>query len=202
MENKCFYCGGSAVHFFKTANRWCCESNTNRCPAIREKKRKSSLNKYKDSPRGKVRRSIEDGTAKCVYCGDTAHFMIFENKPCCTETAYDCPNHSKARGESIKQKYAENPERCINMSRTMKEVQNRDDVKQKKSNTMIELHRGDCEPCIEFQNNYKEGIEKRNIKNHLKAYDFLINVGFKEEDIPTDMNERAIVVNRVKASMK
>lgn len=200
MENKCCYCGGPAVHYFKTADRWCCDNSIQRCPAIREKKRLKAYERYKNSKLGILKETILNGTAKCVYCGDTAYFIVSTYKPCCKNKAYLCPDHSKTIGLLMKQKYEENPERAINMSETMKVIQNKKDVKKKKSKTMKTLHHGDCIPCVEFQTKYKEGIEKRNLDSYLRNYDFLLNHGIKEEDIPIDMIERASMVNRLKAN--
>jgi hypothetical protein len=47
------------------------------------------------------------------------------------------------------------------MSKIMKKVQNKPEVKEKKSETMIHLHNDDCDECLEFQENYTTAQKKR-----------------------------------------
>ena len=198
--NKCYYCGGDANHYFKSANKWCCEYNFNRCPAIREKKRLTSIERYKNiSKIGKARASLVDGTAKCFCCGETAYYLISENRTCCEETAYLCPKHKEVVGAIMKQKYEDNPERRVRMKLKMLEAQNRTEVIEKKRETMKKLHNESCDKCVEFQTKYKEGIEKRNNKTYLRHYEYLLDHNIQRVDIPIDKNERAIMVNRVRA---
>ena len=105
---------------------------------------------------------------KCFYCGEVATEFRDDGRHLCNPRARSCPGFHDALSALHKQRYIDHPEYLVKMSKTMKRVQNKPEVKEKKSNTMILLHHGDCEPCKEFQKNYSKSTDKRRGKKHKK----------------------------------
>jgi len=123
--------------------------------------RKSMRETLKNSRLGKLRALVEKGEIKCKYCDEPAKYLSNNYYVCCSKTAKECPGYHNWLSEHMKEKYKNNPELVDEQRRIGKEVHNRPNVIESKSNTMIMLHHGDCEPCKEFQKNYKEGQAKR-----------------------------------------
>lgn len=61
-------CGRIAIHYFKSTDNWCCETSTNRCPAIREKISKILKSQYKSGKRKIIlpTNEKENGIRKCT----------------------------------------------------------------------------------------------------------------------------------------
>jgi len=157
--NKCIHCGGEGNYLFKSGD-WCCTSNAQKCPAVRAKRSRAMLKRYENSTLNLLRISIEEGTAKCFYCGEKADYIVSHNRACCVDRAVNCPKHAEVVGPSMKASFT--PERREKMVESGKECQQRPEVKEKKSNSMYLLHNGDdsCGKCVEFQENYKKGRVK------------------------------------------
>jgi len=107
----------------------------------------------------KLKYRIQLGKEKCKYCGDTAHHLAGgggDYFPCCNEKTRKCPGYHDYISKIMKQKYIDHPELLDKMSESLKIAQNRPEVKEKKRESMLILHHGDCEPCKEFQTNFKQ----------------------------------------------
>jgi len=163
---KCSYCKtADAVIKFATG-KWSCDSNIQRCPAIKKAKSESMLARNFHSKKQTLERQLRKGIYRCSYCGAVAVTKNINNMFCCKKLAYDCPEYSNFLSVIKKMNYEENPDLRIKMSKAMIEAQNRPDVQDKKSQSMIHLHNDDCEPCREFQKNYKEAHKKRRTENY------------------------------------
>ena len=156
----CYWCGGNSIKKFKNG-RYCCERHVNKCPAVRNQISKTTVKRHYHSKAQTLIRELESGNAACYYCGETATVILTSSKFCCSLTAYKCQGYKDHASKVYKQKYIDQPELIENMSKIMKKVQNRPEVKRKKSETMIYLHRDDCEKCVEFQENYTTAQKKR-----------------------------------------
>ena len=100
---------------------------------------------------------LDEEDLLCDYgCGQTAHYKVgADDKPCCSQRAYDCKNYSKWFGSKIKRRYKEHPERIKMQRRIGKEVHNRKSVIEKKRKAMLNLHKSDPK----FAKNYEKGRE-------------------------------------------
>lgn len=101
---------------------------------------------------------IKSEKLKCFICGGDAHYAYYvqkdkEYKPCCSEAVKQCPGHKEYFSINKKLQYQNDPNYRKNMSKAMKSCQNRQSVKNKKSEMMKTLHRTD--PV--FQENYRNG---------------------------------------------
>ena len=133
---------------------------------------------------------------ECKYCGKEAKYIIWNKDDCCSPTAKQCPGYSKWFGNIVRKIYKDNPEQHKLMSRRSKEVHNRPEVKEKKRQSMKELHNGSTIECLEFQNNYTKGRKKFNELLRIRYTNLL-----KEYGINTDnySNEKLkIMVRRLK----
>lgn len=203
--HKCDYgCGNVAYFYFKSADKWCCNSNFRKCEGHRaEMSRKAQLRNY-DSPLNKLRRSLKAGKEKCVVCGRTAKYLIANHIPCCTKYKKDCPEYVHPQQERMLDYYNNTPGAREKARAKLRECQNRPIVKAKKKVKMILLHnkKNDCIPCVEFQENYNKGLLKRNEKTLERQIKYLESKGFNTYDIPTDNKERTALVNRVKSKYR
>ncbi len=109
----------------------------------------------------KIRADIEAGIMKCVICGRRARFAVFGDRPCCEDRLLKCPGHHDYISKIMKNKFKNDPGLKVRMSKSLKEAQNRPEVKEAKSDAMINLHRGDCDECKEFQHNFKVAHKAR-----------------------------------------
>lgn len=160
-EILCDYCKERiAVHQFDNS-RWCCETDVHRCPAYKAKFKKilDDRGRYYHSKKHTRLREIAAGEHKCIYCERIARFMISYYRPCCQPKGRLCPNYGHYISDIMKKRYIKNDER-EKMSDRMIEVQNRPDVKTKKQEAMLRLHRGDCPECLDFQRKYESGRNK------------------------------------------
>lgn len=101
---------------------------------------------------------IKSEGIKCFICGGEAHHAVYYYnikgyKACCSEQVKQCPGHKEYYHRNKILTYQKDPEYRKNMSKAMKSCQNRESVKQSKSETMKVLHRTD--PV--FQENYHNG---------------------------------------------
>ena len=104
---------------------------------------------------------IQLGIEKCHICNEKRAKYFDRDIAICEKKRKDCPGFHDYMSKIHKNRYKKQPELKEKMSELMKEVQNREEVKTKKSDTMTMLHRGDCEPCKEFQKNFKNAHKKR-----------------------------------------
>ena len=160
-EHKCFYCKTrQAVAYYPTANRYCCEKNYRHCPGVRQNMRASTLKQNENSPFNTLRREIREGKHLCIYCGMTSNYLITRG-PCCADRARSCPGHSLWLRKRMIKKYEDQPELRERMREISREVHNRPDVIDKKSATMLHLHRDDCTKCKDFQSKFKKAHARR-----------------------------------------
>ncbi len=160
---KCYNCGREAKYLFQNGH-WCCSKSAQSCPTVRATKSKAMYEKHKNTPLNKLKQAVKDGTVKCYYCDEVAKYIISKGRQCCSKRAADCPNHANFVGPSMKTSYTK--DRIKRMIEIGKECQNREDVKEKKSVSMYELHNNDCDRCKTFQTNYKAG--RKRFKESLK----------------------------------
>ena len=88
-------CGLEAKFYFKSTNKWCCESNTHRCPEQKKQRKKS---KY-------ISEKITNLNTKilCDYgCGQIALYKIGDRKFCCSKSINQCPDKRKRNSETSK----------------------------------------------------------------------------------------------------
>ena len=173
---KCSHCGKEAVIQFANGS-WCCEDNAQKCPAVKKIKSDRMIAFHFHSAKQTLERQIKLGVFKCVYCGSVAVIKTNSGVFCCSKEARSCPEYSNYLSQIKKMNYDENPEMRATMSKAMLEAQNRPDVQEKKSQSMIHLHNDDCEPCREFQKNYKEAHKKRRTADYDKNKRYLNRVG-------------------------
>jgi len=190
----CDYCNvREAVHKFKNG-RWCCEEDVHRCPGFKERLSKKLAEKYKDSKIGKLRQDLKDGKLKCKYCGRRARFLLNNTTmPCCQPKARLCPNKKYWFGRIIKNTYRKNPELKENLREIMLELQNRPEIKEKKSETMKILHNADCDKCKDFQKHYTDGKTKCKEKRREKFIKLCLEFDIEEsilENLTTDQIKR------------
>jgi hypothetical protein len=102
---------------------------------------------------------FQKGNLKCFYCDETAKYMI-NGKPCCQPKLKLCPEQHNYVSKILKEKYIKDPTLRERMSESLKIAQNKPEVVEKKRETMILLHRGDCDECKEFQKRYLSGQKK------------------------------------------
>lgn len=172
MNNKieshiCYYCARPAV--FRLDNGfWCCKNSWHKCPAIAGAISKRQCARYYYWPKQTMERAVERGEIKCYICGGIATHARLVAKDdkrvwggCCSEFARGCPKYSEYRSNLLLKRYADHPEYKERMREVMFEVQNRPEIKQKKSDSMTILHNEDCDKCVVFQENYNQSIKKR-----------------------------------------
>ena len=104
---------------------------------------------------------LRDGVGTCQYCGERARYLLYGSILCCSPGARQCPNYSKRISQLHREKYKKNPELRKRMSKIMKKVQNRPEVKKAKSLKMIHLHNDNCKECREFRNKYRKAQRER-----------------------------------------
>jgi len=179
-----FGCGRPAIKQFQNG-KYCCELHYASCPAIRKKISETARNR--DTKTSRMRKLIKDGKAKCKYCGEKANYLIHMNsKLCCSETAKGCPSYKKYFSDLRKKLYKNNPEYLEFQRNHVKKMGKDKKIQEKKQETMIRLHRGDCEPCKEFQKKYKESHEKRKDEKWNELYDEAVNKwGFDAQEMRT-----------------
>lgn len=133
------------------------------------------LEKIEQDDLDSYQQDIKDGKFKCKYCGrPSAYTLSNNNEFCCSEYARKCPGFSKWLNINMKQRYKDNPQHGINMSKAMKEAQNRPEVAEKKRAAMKKLHNQNCDKCTDFQKNYIKGKALVTLKTIEKYKKYLI----------------------------
>ena len=191
QDKICSFCGNKANYQLLNGN-YCCSENHNNCFGYKEllsnKIKEGIKDRYKDSKRNILINELRDGILRCKYCGNKANYIVNYYIGCCVEKSRSCPNFSKWWSEKLKQNYINNPERRETNSKAMKEVQNRPDVKEKKSEKMIILHHNDCCECKEFQSHYNNSVNKRKNDNQEKYLSILSELGYDINIIKSKSN--------------
>ena len=124
------------------------------------------LERYKNSNIALLRQLAIQGKRKCTYCCKTARHYLGPNvkggeRFCCKPIAYECPNYTKYVGDKIRERYR-NDENLLNFQREHVAKMGKDpEIQEKKRESMLRLHRGDCEECKQFQQNFKEAHARR-----------------------------------------
>ena len=163
--HKCFYCKRrQATHYFPTADRYCCNSNYRKCPAIYQNQRKKAMERYYNSPTNILKREIRDGKHKCIYCGMVGNYLIASGV-CCEQKARSCPGYKVWLRKRMLKKYQDNPELIERMREISREVHNRPEVIEAKSEKMLHLHRDDCKECENFQGKFLRAHARRRVNN-------------------------------------
>jgi hypothetical protein len=162
----CEYCHiRPALYLFKTAapgGKWCCEENVKRCPANREKYRQKALERHRNSRKQTLEREIAAGMHKCFVCGQPAKYLDpHKYIALCSKKMRDCPEIKTYTRKQRLKMFEEHPELKEIYRQVAYDVHNREEVKEKKRETMLRLHHGDCEECKTFQTNFKEAHKKR-----------------------------------------
>jgi len=201
--HKCDYgCGGNGIFYYKTANKWCCSSTFFKCQGHKDKMSKEATkrnyNTKFNKERREAKRALEAGELKCKYCGKDANYLLVGNKPCCVEKAMSCPDFGNMQRDHMLE-YYKTPGAKEKARAKLRECQNRPKVKAAKKVKMIVLHKGNCEPCIEFQEKYQVGIAKRKRNTKIRQTEYLISKGY---DCPADDKERADLVNKVRSKYR
>ena len=198
MTNICFYgCGQEAKYQFVNG-RWCCSDNFHKCPNTREVSRIRALERTKDSAIAILRAKVKNKEMKCKYCGEVGNYILNNNMICCKEKSKLCPEYSNYMSQIHLKRYKEHPEQRENMSKIMKEVQNRPEVASKKRKTMTILHNEACEECEEFQDKYNKGRVKFNKYLYERHEYSLIELGIPESVIPEDPKKRAKLLKEMR----
>lgn len=156
MEHLCEYGCGKEAKFITRNGKYCCCKTFKQCIAIRKKRLITLENtcKIKTQKRLKEKQEYIE-QQKCYICGEQAHF-IKTGRYCCSTPATTCKGYKRYINEILKLKYIKHPEYREHLVEKMLEVQNRPEVKEAKSKTMIHLHREDKT----FQTNYERGRDK------------------------------------------
>jgi hypothetical protein len=117
---------------------------------------------FKDSPRQVLKRQIASGDMVCVICKErTAQFITASMHPCCESDARRCPGFHNHLSKIFKKSYADHPEYVEQQRQIGLEVQNRPEVAEAKATAMSILHHGECDKCLEYQENFKAAHLKR-----------------------------------------
>ena len=161
----CEYCKEKEASFQLGNGKWCCEKRVQQCPGVKKKTRKTRLEQSIYSNLAVMNKVAASGMFKCRYCDRPGiyykGYIKNEHRFQCVELAPQCPGYHKYLSNIHKKKFEEKPDLKIQLKHTMKKVQNRPEVKSKKSETMTLLHNGDCEPCKEFQQKFHDGQKNR-----------------------------------------
>ena len=191
-------CGGVAHYQYESNGHNCCSESFYQCEGFKRKRSETMLYHPKTKV-GQLRTKLVNGDLECKYCGEPAKFLINNATPCCTNRTKECPEYKAWFSNMRRESYIDNPKYSINMSKAMKKCQNKPEVKLKKQRSMELLHRGTCEECTEFQENYTQGRD--NFRDYLeeRIYQDLVDLGIK--DIPEFYNERATLLNKIKAGI-
>jgi len=103
----CSYCKErEGKYYFKTAEKWCCESTYHKCPAIRKKTSISVKNRHPEHQ--KLKQDLKEGKLKCYICGETANYLVHINHPCCSNGSRKCPGYSKYLSDKHNKYYETN----------------------------------------------------------------------------------------------
>jgi len=174
MTDTCYYCNDREGKWLFDNGRWCCEPNVHGCPAQRRKRKAYQKEKFKYYKTSLFKTLAKTGAVECIYCGKPAYFFKGRSSEnpneyiftCVKRANSNCPGYKEFISKIHKDRYANNPELKVQMSKAMKECQNRPDVKEAKSIAMTILHNEECEPCKKFQENYKKSKIKRRGPNY------------------------------------
>ena len=161
MEHICDYgCGKIAKYKFGNG-KWCCEENMHRCIGYRNKFSKIARENAKGSNAYLMRKLASKGKRRCKYCNEIARYWLRKNIFCCTENARNCPGYGKYIGDKKKIYYKENPEYLEFQRNHIHNLANNSEIQEKKREAMLILHHGDCDKCVEYQENFKTAHENR-----------------------------------------
>ena len=168
--NLCHYCKTrEGIHQFQNG-RWCCAPTYQQCPVVSKRMHDAFNERSEYSNIRIMKKAAATGLFPCKYCGEPGlyygGYINKKHKFYCTPKGRDCPEFNNYLSKVHKEKFENNPDLLVKMSKKMKEVQNRPEVKEQKSNSMIQLHRGDCEPCKEFQENFTEAQKARRTEKY------------------------------------
>lgn len=151
-------CGNIATHQFLDGS-WACSKHHMKCPA----KRKEIELKVKDSKSNShsalMRKLAKKGKRRCYICGEIATTWLGrykgEDRFCCEPKAKQCPYYHEYMSNIVIKRYEDNPEYLENMREHIKKISSDPAVAEKKREAMLLLHNGECEKCLQFQDNYK-----------------------------------------------
>jgi hypothetical protein len=153
-------CGKPGIYYKPTSDNYWCNDNHRKCPGYIKKWRSSLLKRNYNSKAQRMKRQLEREELKCVSCGETAKHLVGNYTPCCMPRKKQCPNFHEYLSNKFKQRYANNPEHVEKQRQIALDVNNRPEVIEKKREKMLMLHRGDCDECKEFQENYLKGLRE------------------------------------------
>ena len=111
---------------------------------------------------------IQKGIAVCYICGKVGSKYLRQQNVCCSLKSTGCPGYKKHMSKLFKKKYEDNPELRVKMSEVMKDVQNREEVKNAKSLKMLHLHNDPCNKCQTFRVKYNKAQKARRDPNYWK----------------------------------
>jgi len=163
MKKTCKYCGRPAEYTSKNGIP-CCEVTWHKCPAIRDKYKKSQLRIHKNSNAALMRKTLKEGKGICKYCGKPANYLIYKKILCCQKKAKECPEYKNYISKIFKKKYKDNPKLLKFQRKNVRKIAINSEVQEKKRRKMLELHHGTTEEAKKFQENFKKAHIKRRIK--------------------------------------
>ena len=182
----CDYCHEREGKYLLQNGKLCCEKIYHKCPAHINQVRQLCKDRAKFKTNRLMNLLIQNNLVECYYCGKPAtNYRGVNDKnehvfTCCQKLRVGCEAYKKIISEQQKKRY-ENPLEKFKMKKIMLKVQNRDEVKEKKSETMLNLHHGDCEPCKQFQKNFKEAHKQRRTENYERNLRYIQNSKRKDK---------------------
>ena len=161
MEGPCYWCGEPGQQFFTSSKRFACRPDFKRCPGFRKQSVEIAKKLNYNSKSHTLQREIDAGKHTCKYCGEPAKYLVGGTTPSCKPMGRECPYFNDWFSNSRRQMYIDRPDLLEFQRKNVKEINRRPDVVDKKSARMLELHRGDCDECKTFQENYHAAQKKR-----------------------------------------
>ena len=174
--NICDYCHEREGIYQFQNGKWCCEKSYQMCPVIREKLVRGNLKKSQYCNTTIMKQVAASGAFKCRFCDKPGiyykGYINNEHIFHCCKNVRDCEGFHKYLSNLHKQRFIDNPELKKKMSKLMKKVQNRPELIEKKSESMLNLHNGDCDSCKEYQYNFYKGQKNRRTDKYDKNLEY------------------------------
>lgn len=150
-------CGKIATHQLKDGS-WVCTKKHRGCPIVDKKIRDSIKKSYEKvvTKKSQMKKLAKKGKRRCKYCNQTAGYWLGGDNFCCSEKGRQCPNFYNWLSHNRKKYYAEHPEFLKKMQKIVKNMGKNEEIQNKKRETMLLLHNGECDKCKNFQKNFNK----------------------------------------------